>query len=560
MMFTVDTNHLNALFLAIPFAFFVMSAFVGFSKKFIPYLLLFSFFPYVLTFISILLPQTVIKWALILFYLSGFLLFFIKGFPRIFFHKIRKFISSLSKLEMLSFLFIVLLITSKVLAATYFRDKGTVVDATTYHMGAAKEWVTYMSGANFNLNNPVLFTSSYWEYFNYSFVLPFQDLFYYLKALPQSYYEFLCYVLLLSAQIISAIFGFVLIPYLIYRIFNRERIYSFVAIAFLLSIRSHTWVWGLAKNNVYPVFVVIVAVFLLIEHYRNNTQIKMSHISLLAGVLCGISVGAKMTQVYALPFVAIACFVHYHKVVRTYAIRDLFRFALLLVCGGVIGISVLLLRNFLQTGNPIFPIDFLGDIPLVAESFQVNHYRYSHPSSWSVVLEKLSQLYFGNPILLVVSVLSLALRCFSFPIVFFLISLFAAKMTGPLSMWAHKSVVLVYLLPWCMELFRRFEPLVHRFGKKVSIAAVSGLFLLSPIHFENILKRPFERYPLKVKDVLTRNAYSWEKVYAENQAHYSDPCFVIVDEYGGYFSRFPFVNTAESNPKYRYDYCMKKAN
>lgn len=554
-MLNLDTFHLYSLMLSFLLSLVVMLSFLGMSRNRLFFYGLWAVFPLLMLIADLLFPQQVLLALVCSFGVFGSIL----GIKKICTAKFSPSMHSLKRNELVFFLIMFFALLSRFLASTYFRDEGTMIDATTYHMGGPKEWTTYMNGVIFNTNNPVLFTASYWEYFNYAFTLPFKHLFELLAPLAETHYEFLCYTLLLTAQLLSAFFGFVLVPLVIYDLFNFKRLFAFIVIGVVLSLNVFTWLWPLAKNNVYPVFVSLVGLLLIVKWHKKEIQWKGTWIFLFSGMMFGLAVGAKFTCAYALTFILPALMWDYRKSISTLSLKTMSHYSFFLIVGGGIGLGGILLRNYLGTGNPIFPMDFLVKNPMILPSFEASHHVYSQPSIWAVTWDKMRDLYVSSPLLVLMSLLSFYFRLWFPPVFFFSLALFNAKVTGPASSWPHKVVLLVYIVSWLYLLFLEYEKISSVKFKKYFGYSVFILFiLLTPIRYETIFKRPYERYFLSLDQSLTGRAYYWEKIKKENMAFRSDPCHVVIDEYGGYFSRFPFIKTIESNPDYRHDYFKGK--
>lgn len=596
MTFTIESPHLLSLLFACVYTIIIFLPFIGYARYAlsfssnnseradrIPFYLLLAFFPYCLSIISIFskqIPQIFFYILIILFWLSGTILFIYKYLSHNGInkdssrtHSCKSYWNNLTAIEKTALAMTVLTLFSKFLSATYFRDEGTIIDATTYHMGGPKEWSTYMNGVIFNTNNPVLFTASYWEYFNYAFVLPFKYLFNYLAPLENTHYEFLCYTLLLTGQMVSAVFGTIIVPLIIYDFFAINKLYAFFAINLIVGIKDLTWVWVLAKNNVYPTFTALLALLIVYKWHKNSheqnvkNEQKSFYTFATVGILLGISVGAKFTNGYVLPLICLAAIFHYREYIfHTYS-HNFVKYGIYIFAGGILGIGAVFLRNYIATNNPVFPMDFFVKNEMLLSAFEAAHHGYSHPSTWDIAINKILDLFKSSPGLCTLSMLTIIFRKYSFTFFLLLIITFNAKITGPLSGWPHKAVLITYLV---IGLFLIYDKTTYTTNKiftfiasKISqkkraiisiITTIAIIEILSPIHFQNFFKRPFERYFTSLDKNLQGRAFYWEKIKKENIEYRLDQFHVVKDYYGGYFSRFPYVKIDESNPKFQFEY------
>jgi len=551
-MFTLDTMHITSLLFASLICGFTILAFYGFAKNSISLLKGFVFLPVALCALSIFFPYSVIEIMIYFLFIMGLSMGIYKLRnlePTILFNTIKVHFSKASRVEKFLIVFLFFHILSTLVGATVFGGQGTIVDAMTYHVGAPKEWSLHLGGPKLNVNNPESLTGSYFEYIQYSIFIIFKPLFLYLKSLDRTHYEFLACTLLLQAQLLTSLFGAVFIPFLISRIFKNKSYFVYLVIIMLLGMKNMTWIWRTAKNDAYPLFCALLAFYNLKKFYSSK---RLSLVVFESFFILGVGLGAKMTNFY--PMVAILgyLFIKYYteisKLLSTHAskIKALSISAL----AGLTALLPFLLRNYLETGNPLFPTEssFFPNIYLT-DATAAFHKLYSDPTTWDFAILKLQNLFKANPALIMIVFASFVLGLWKESIFFILLSILISKITGQKFMWRQISMLLFFVVFWVNILFDRYDGMTFKHKTKFTTFIFCLFIVFSQFKPERLVKYPKRKYFNTLSTIMPKQYYAWDRQLKENLKYKDDKNHLTNDS--SYFSRFPHLNLTDSREELR---------
>ena len=214
--------------------------------------------------------------------------------------------------------------------------EGYGYDVLEYHLEVPKEW--FVSGRIYHLDNNV--------YANF----PFNAEMLYLLAmiLKGSVYD-----AVYLAQMIHFAFGILFVVAV--WVFTRDLGFR-SAVASTVSCAICGWVMylsPLAYNELGMIFSGSVALGLIFVCWRNS-EIDVVRMGLLVGLLLGISSGFKYTSV-AMIFLPLFVFFCVISIFRSSFLRAAAGSGLL-VAGWFVSFCPYLLRNYVWTGNPVFPL------------------------------------------------------------------------------------------------------------------------------------------------------------------------------------------------------------
>ncbi len=549
-MFDLSLPFIYNSLLAFAISTIVLLSIAGYTKNHKQYLISLAIFPFAIFIISHIFPKIVLQYALYPFYLTGLVLFALKRCRPIcteYLPLLKKQSLSLGKLEKFVGGFLLLYIAINWMRATV---PGSLIDSMSYHMGAPKEWTLFSSGPSFNPSNPGTFLACYFEYFYYAIFLPFKPLMEYLRFLPTDGFEYFSMVMLMLGQYISSFFGIILIPFLILKLFAKQRLFSFFLILFILGLRDINWSWTSPKNEPLPLYYALLGWYCLKEYLPLFPRHK--NIWFFSFAIIGIGLGVKLTNVYVLlPALLFLALINY-KTILKYPRKDLVNTLLLIGLAWAITILPLLVRNYLETGNPIFPIpNPLFTTDYAAAPFLAECSRYSAGSNLTATINKLGVLYKSLPALSVFVLLSLVFATRSYALFFLALTFFLAKKTGDVGNWRYFPTLIFFLAIWAEEFFTAIQK--SKFKKPILYTLAITTLAFSHFEIERVFKYPKKYLSKTTKEVILSEA-PWKEflpVYESNLKNYNRKNYVVDMYHGHYYSRFPFIDYEASNPKIR---------
>jgi hypothetical protein len=544
----LETSHFVALCYAFLFAMVFHCAFIGLGKTWHRTCILLSFFPFTLMIADFVLPQYVLSGVLYGGLLGGLLLFMtqIKGHVSHFFSQSATF----NRFEKRGYIFISIYLLTFIMSSTILRGGDTIQDSLVYHLGGPKEWALHLDGARFNPNNPITFTSSYFDYFYYALFLFIKPLLLYCKTLGTTSYEFFLYVIILTGQIFTAILGFCYIPMILLHLTKKLGIYRFFSIPFILGTYSVTWSWALAKNDAFPLFAILTGVVIAYRSSFDWSKIKKREF-LIIGSLIGIAVASKLTNAYIVIFGLIYLFFLYEKNVRSVKNYPLLIGALGL--GIIVGLSPFLIRNLYFTGNPVYPTATLGFKNIYLSDYADRPELYSDPGTFTDALRKIKFFMSDHWHLCLVLIAALFVGKIRLVLFFLFLVFFMAKMTGPFFSYRMTSCLLLMALAIYYEVFKEIQRKRQRFLLTVLCL---GIIVNSRLRIENLIKIPLNHYSKDVRSSIEKKVPHWDIILQTNLSERTNTHFVFApkEEIFPYFSRFPAVNLWDSVPSKRVPY------
>jgi len=554
-MFTLSSYHLLSLVLAAVFSASIITAFLGFARNQLQFFLYLAIYPFLLCLISLIIPQSATQLLVYSLYICGLVLgiykLLLKFNWRIHYHKYSAVFFKLSNEQKFLVIFTAAHVLSTFIGSTIFRGEGDIVDAMTYHLGSPKEWALYLGGAKLNVNNPETLTAGYFEYIQYSIFLIVKPLYIYLKPLQSSHHEFLSYTLLVNAQLLTAFISVVLIPLIILKLFRERWVLACLTILLIYGMKDLTWTWHTAKNDAYPLYCALLSFLYLLEHQDSPRKILPVFITFM---ILGIAIGTKITNIYPIfPLLVFLLVLNLPKIksgTRDY--KDLPTLIIAAAVGGFVGLMPFLTRNLIETGNPFYPTDSaLFPNQYLSDTVAIMHKRYSFPTTWPVAFLKIKTLFWNNPSILLILITSIVLKQWNYPLFFLVLIVVISKITGELFSWRQISTLIFLFIIWIAHLFDTIIHLKLRYKKQLSYTLVILILILSQFKPERFFKYPLRHYLVTCEESISRKYYAWDRQFKENLQYRETDGHVSVSEYGSYFSRFPFVSTAESRPELR---------
>jgi hypothetical protein len=551
-MFNLESTHVSAVLLAMMMATLIHFSMWGVTRNIFKHLLLLALFPFLLTGLTLLIPQSFLQISLSLFFLYG-LTRSVVSIPDLKKSLQAKFLT-LSKKEKYTLGFLTLYLFAYFLNATMIRSGGSIQDALVYHLQGPKEWALFLDGAKFNANNPISYTTSYYDYYNYYFFLLVKPILNWAIHQPSTHYEFFTYVMLFVAQLFSAIIVVLYVPIMIFRLAKDFGLYKYLATFFVIGFFSFTWTWTLPKNDIFPFFCFLLSVLLLKE------KLSISR-SFIIGSLIGIGVCSKLTNAYVVIFSILFFFsINFKNLLNQYGKSTLFKFILVFIVGGLVGSSAFLMRNATQTNNPFFPIAKFGFPNVYVSDYADRPELYSDPTTWKNATEKFVDHTKSNPQLILILFLALVFRWPHYTFFYLALILYMAKQTGPMYGFRMTNSLLVLYLLLFLMIGKKIMTLDLCRWNKVKIGAfVIFILACSKIQFEKIYKIPKEHYGLSVEQTLQTHHQNWNFIISDNLKNYKVKNYAVETqvEVFPYFSRFPWVSLYDSVPEYRFDYFKK---
>jgi len=553
-MFTLQSPHIFGLVISLILSILFVVVFSGYQSQKRSIYAILVIFPFSLCLISIILPFKIV-WVLnYLFYTVGLFLGIKKLFKfnfKCFFNKFIQYFLSFTKLEKFLFIFLSINILSSLIASTSFTGQGSIIDAMTYHLGAPKEWALVTNGPHLNTNNPESFTAAYFEYIQYSIVMLFRPIYQLLVPLQKTHHEFLSYVLLLNGQILCAILGYILIPFLIFKTFTKKMLHTLIVLILIYGFKNLNWTWQFAKNDAFPFFCILYSYY----YFKNNILIKNhKNIIFVTFLTMGIGLGAKFTNIYPMLFILIYLFIENLNLIKItikdFSNRKLIKYTLIAAGSGIVGLLPLLLRNYLETGNPFFPTStsIFPNIYLT-DATETMHKLYSYPTSWNIAFTKFIKFYKSNPGIFVLSIFSLFFKEWKKPLFLSLLIIILAKITGEMFLWRQTSMIFLFFIIWTNQLLLVFKDQRYSLNKYLQYFLLFLLLIFAQFKPERLIKFPSKYYFVSMKQTMKNNYYAWDKQLNENLLHRNEKDFYT--NYTSYFSRFPHLNPTDSREEFR---------
>ncbi|MBP9682427.1 MAG: hypothetical protein KBD76_13555, partial [Bacteriovorax sp.] len=489
-MFTLETSHLISLVIASIFSLFLHFSLSGFFKKLDSYFIFFVLFPFILMVFTLFIPQDFLQYGSYALILTGCFL----GLRNIPLHSktIQTKWNTLERKEKWIIAFLAIYLFSFFMNTTIFKDGGSIQDAMVYHLEGPKEWALYLNGAKFNTNNPITFTTSYYDYFYYFIFLILKPLFIHLAALPSTGYEFLSYTTLLNAQIFTGIIALIYVPLLILRFCADLGKYKYLAVVFIYSLRIITWSWFLPKNDIFPFFCFLVGIELFRKNYVHVDKNDENFPLFLSALIVGIGTASKLTNAYILIFsLLFLCSFYFQKVNVFIKGIGLIKAISIVATGLFIGASIFLIRNIIHTGNPFFPIDKFGFPNIYISAYAHRPEFYYFPVKWAMALQKIKLHIVDQPQLLFILISAFMFKIRSLPIFYILMVTYMSKQNGKLFTFRMTTIYLVLALILYILTVQRINSLPHsKFKKYYNYCFITILLLFSHFQPEKIIKYP----------------------------------------------------------------------
>ncbi|MGZ3790621.1 MAG: hypothetical protein ACXVLQ_19110 [Bacteriovorax sp.] len=558
-MFTLDSPHFISLIIALVFSLLVHFSFTGFTNKVQTFFISIVLFPVFLMALTLFVPQDFLQISSYLLVLAGFSLAVYKLPQRL--ANTADLWRTIDKKEKWLIAALVIYLLSFYMSATVFGGSGLVQDSLVYHLEGPKEWALYLNGAKFNPNNPITFTTSYYDYYYYFLFLLAKPLFVHFAPLASTQYEFLSYTMLLSAQIFTGIVGLVFAPLLILRFSSSLGLYKYLAIFFLFGMRLITWSWVLPKNDAYSFLCFLLSADLFYNYYivkKDNGN--WAHL-FWASLIVGIGTASKLTNSYVVIFSLLFLSTFHYKDVLVYIKKITLPKAILIVSIGMfLGSSVFLLRNFLYTGNPFYPIAKFGFPNIYLSAYADRPQLYSDPGTWASALLKIKMHFESQLQLVLLLLLALFTRARMFSLFYVLMVVYMSKQTGPMFNFRMTTIFLVLALILFVQVVQQLDLTTKFRSKKM----YSGLFIFvvlmfAKIQVEKLVKYPVKFYSQTTGTLIKDNVGHWDIILKNNLENRNNPQYVFAPELEifPYFSRYPAISLYDSVPKYRYDYYKK---
>ncbi|PIP95870.1 MAG: hypothetical protein COW00_10860 [Bdellovibrio sp. CG12_big_fil_rev_8_21_14_0_65_39_13] len=555
-MFTIDSTHFLSLVCAFLFAILAHLSFSGFFKNTYYKMISFALFPVLLMASSLIFPQFILQGFAYLIFLLGLILFFYKTPQHLLHFKNLK--NQNSKKEKLIFFFIIIYLLSFFMSSTELGGVGLIQDALVYHIEGPKEWALYLNGAKFNPNNPISYTTSYYDYYYYFLFLIVKPFFLATSKLATTQYEFLSYTFLLTAQIFTAVLGYVYIPYLILRMASNFGHYKYLILIFVFSIRDITWSWPLPKNDAFPFFCFLLALEIFYHNYilkKNNPSVKWL---LLSATLIGIGCGSKLTNSYVVIFSLLFYALFYFKDAMSRVREIKLTKSIFIACAGMLlGVSIFLIRNWIQTGNPFYPIAKFGFPDVYLTKYAARPELYILPGTWDMALTKIKLHIISQPQLWLLLVAAFIAKIRLLPLFYIFSVTYMAKQTGPMYSFRMTSILLILLLIIIIMLVQRIYQLQDIKKKKIfSILLIFFVLIYGKLQVEKMVKIPYRTYSKPIATLLESNLHQWDELLKNNLENRENPHYVYwtSENIFPYFSRYPVISTLDSVPEKRVEY------
>jgi len=555
-MFNLESSHFLSLTCALIFAILSHISLTGFLKNSDQYLIAFGLFPVSLMAISLLLPQFLIQALVYIIFFTG-LIFFLKKSPQ-HFSKLKSSFGQTSKNEKVMLFFTIIYLISFFMSATELGGIGLIQDALVYHIEGPKEWALFLDGAKFNPNNPISYTTSYYDYYYYFLFLIVKPFFLATSKLATTQYEFLSYTFLVLAQVFTAIVGYVYIPILILRLCAKLGNYKYLVLVFIFSIRDITWSWALAKNDAFPFFCFLLSLKIFYQNYVLKNDNQNWKWLLLSATLIGIGCGSKLTNSYVVIFSLIFYTLFYFKEVSFHVRRiGLSKSIIIASSGMLLGVSIFLIRNWTQTGNPFYLVAKFGFPDVYLSKYAARPELYILPGTWDMALSKIKLHILSQPQLWLLLLAVFIARIRLLPLFYLFCVTYMAKQTGPMYSFRMTTILLILLSIIMMLLIQKIRLLQDPLKKKISSGMLIFFVLIyGKLQIEKIFKIPYRTYSKNTGDLLKSNLLQWDELLKNNLENRDKPNYVYWTSGNifPFFSRFPVISTSDSVPEKRIKY------
>ena len=506
--------------------------------------------------LTLFIPQDFLQYLIYLIIFTGFILASRKLPKR--FEILNDQFMAISTNEKWFVIAVIIYLLSFFMSSTVLGGIGLIQDAMVYHLEGPKEWALYLNGAKFNPNNPIAFTTSYYDYYYYFLMLILKPIYLYVAPLASTHYEFLSYTMVLTAQIFTSIMGLVFVPILILRFSSSLGLYKYLAIFFIYGLRDITWSWVLPKNDAFPFLCFLLAVDLFYEKYVIKKDNDNIFYLFLASLIVGIGTASKLTNSYVVIFSLLFFVTFYYRNILTYINKiGMPRTIVIVTIGLGLGASVFLIRNYTSTGNPFYPIAKFGFPNIYLSDYADRPELYSMPGSWTNALLKIKYHIWAQPQLMLLLILAFFLRTRILSLFYILMVIYMSKQTGPMfrfrmtTIFLELSLILFILSVHQLKLIPEFK------SKKI----YSGLFIFvilifAKVQVEKLVKYPFKFYSQKTGQLVKTNLDHWDELLKSNIDNRNIHNYVYYPPFGvfPYFSRYPVVSLYDSVPRYRYNY------
>lgn len=220
-------------------------------------------------------------------------------------------------------------------------------DVHIYHLFAAQRW--WMNGvAAFEPDSTLMYLSGAWEYlqlWNVAYLIgPAAGGLANVQFFGQFLHGILAYVLLIMATLS------------LLRAFALSGSWRAVIAISVVTVESSLWTAFHAKND----FAAMVFVMLALLRVANREPVSGIKEDILAGIYLGMAIAIKVVSVLYTPFVLFFWFSLRQAQLALRGPGRPITSLLLAIMGAVVIFSPPLLRNFLETGSPLFPYKGLG--------------------------------------------------------------------------------------------------------------------------------------------------------------------------------------------------------
>lgn len=552
-MFTIDNLHIVSLIIALFFSITIHVSFLGIGKNLINSALIIILLPFFLMGGSLIFPQIFISSFSYILYFGGLALF-LKQFPFFITVPLNIF-KNYSNNEKWFFAFTFLYLFSFFMSSTFIDSHGLIQDSLVYHLQGPKEWALYLNGAKFNPNNPIVYTTSYYEYLYYYFFLILKPIFTYSASLPNTSFEFSIYTMLLIAQVFSSLIAYVYIPIMITRLSSPLGIYRFLPIFFVFGIRMITWTWPLSKNDIYPFLCYLTAVLIFYTHYiMNQNNLKIFPL-LLSFFLIGVGTAAKLTNAHVVLISLLFLLVFYRSLLNSlFQKYGLIKITSLTALAIILGCSLFLLRNFLETGNPFYPTAKFGFPNIYLSDYADRPELYSEPAGLANAVHKFTDFFKTQFTLTLLLIFGLFLNVRKISLLIFFSFGLMSSLTGTMYYYRMTNSLLILISLFFILFFIEFRSKYKLKHKEIFLSVFVIAF--SYFQIEKIIKIPKKYYFEPIHHVLERSVEYWPTILNDNITHYSDPNYVFSPqkEIFPFFSRFPFISQYDTVEMYRFDY------
>lgn len=555
-MFTLESIHAYSLIPAVIMALLFHLSLIGLTKKFSHFLLLFILFPVSLMGLSLIIPQDFLQILCCLFFTGG-IYFFSRSITERW-HLLKISWQEKSSKEKWIITGICIYLFSFFIKSTVLGGIGLIQDSLVYHLAGPKEWALFLNGAKFNSNNPIAFTTSYYDYYYYFHFLITKPLFQLTSTLPSTHYEFLCYTMLLSAQVFTAIVGFVYAPLLILKLARNLGLYKYVAVLFLFGLQDFSWTWILAKNDVFPFICFSLAIDIFYRYYILEQDNDKRAPLFISALLIGIGTTSKLTNAYVVIFSLFFFLIFYFDVAKKAVKKiSLPKSVIIIATAMLLGAVIFLIRNYSYTGNPFFPVAKFGFPNTYLTAYADRPEMYSLPGSWDEAILKIKTHMSGSVLLVVFLLVSMLFKTRKLAFFYACMAIFMAKQTGPMYRYRMTVVFLCLALVLFITTIKELDLKTNFRSKKWASGFIIFLVLVfAKIQVEKIVKYPIKIYNKPIGLLLKDNLDHWDLLLSDNLANRDNKKYVYKTPMGvfPYFSRYPVISIYDSVPEHRFDY------